>query len=245
MAAIDEPRRGAGYGRPDPLTVLGEAGWPLEWARLGRRGRTLAAQPRGHGEPVRVLPGLSASDASTTALRRYLRRLGYDARGWEQGRNTGEVPRLALATSVLVANDAGRTGERVHLVGWSLGGVIAREIARERPDLVAQVITFGSPVVGGPRFTSLARMFPREQVHEIEQAHRRAQRHPDHRPHHGHPQPPRRRRGVAGVRGFGEPPGGQRRSAQHPSGHGHRPRRVAHRGSAPGRGDTPEQNLAS
>ncbi len=167
MAAIDEPKRRSG-GRPDPRTVLGEATWPLEWARLGRRGRVLAGQPRGHDEPVRVLPGLSASDASTAALRRYLRRLGYDARGWELGRNTGDVPRLAAAELAIVADDAARRGQRVHLVGWSLGGVIAREIARERPDLVAQVITFGSPVVGGPRHTSLARMFPPEQVQEIE-----------------------------------------------------------------------------
>ena len=167
MAAIDDSARG-GHRRPDARTVLGEAGWPLEWARLGRRGRALAGQPRGHGEPVRVLPGLSASDASTTALRRYLRRLGYDARGWELGRNTGDVPRLAAAALAVVGDDVARTGQRVHLIGWSLGGVIAREVARERPDLVAQVITFGSPVVGGPRFTSLARMFPPERVQEIE-----------------------------------------------------------------------------
>jgi pimeloyl-ACP methyl ester carboxylesterase len=157
-----------GPQRPGPMTVMGEGGWPLEWARLGRRGRALAGQPRGHGEPVRVFPGMGAGDASTAALRRYLRRLGYDARGWELGRNNGEVARLAVQALALVADDRRRSGQPVHLIGWSLGGVIAREVARERPDLVAQVITFGSPIVGGPRFTSLARLFPRERVRDIE-----------------------------------------------------------------------------
>ena len=50
----------------------------------------------------------------------------------------------------------------VHLIGWSLGGVLSREVAREEPDYVRQVITMGSPIIGGPKYTSLARIAQRE-----------------------------------------------------------------------------------
>lgn len=83
-------------------------------------------------------------------MRAYLRALGYDTRGWGLGTNTGD-PRLdveRLARIVLrLADD---TGSPVSLVGWSLGGVIAREVARREPDAVRRVINYGTPVVGGP-----------------------------------------------------------------------------------------------
>ena len=77
--------------------------------------------------------------------------------GWELGRNRGDVPALVdqLRERVLALNSP----EPLHLVGWSLGGYLAREVARERPERVAQVITLGSPVVGGPKYTAAARTF--------------------------------------------------------------------------------------
>jgi pimeloyl-ACP methyl ester carboxylesterase len=105
----------------------------------------LAAAPRGDGHGVLVWPGLLASDTSTAALRQFLRWLGYEVRGWDLGRNRGptdvvldELPRALMA-------HAERTGQPVSLVGWSLGGIYAREMAREHPELVRQVITLGSP----------------------------------------------------------------------------------------------------
>jgi len=121
----------------------------------------LARAPRGRGEPVLVLPGFAASDASTLALRSYLRWLGYDARGWGLGTNGGDLPALVPRVILLLEAQAAAARERVRCVGWSLGGNLARESARERPDLVERVVTLGTPAVGGPKYTSVARSYRR------------------------------------------------------------------------------------
>jgi pimeloyl-ACP methyl ester carboxylesterase len=103
---------------------------------------------RGDGHPVVVLPGFTASDESTRVLRQYLRSIGYDARPWNLGRNLGL--RAAGAFDALdkeVDRVANQTGQSVSLVGWSLGGVHARNLAKRSPEPVRQVITLGSPLV--------------------------------------------------------------------------------------------------
>jgi pimeloyl-ACP methyl ester carboxylesterase len=105
----------------------------------------LAIAPRGDGHGVLVLPGLLATDTSTVPLRRFLGLLGYDVRGWGLGRNRGPTETVLAALPRALADQAERTGGAVSLVGWSLGGVFAREIARLRPRQVRQVITLGSP----------------------------------------------------------------------------------------------------
>jgi pimeloyl-ACP methyl ester carboxylesterase len=106
--------------------------------------------------PVAVFPGFGAGDLSTVALRFHLRRAGYVVHRWRLGLNDGKVP--ALVPKVVARTQAlhDRYEAPVALVGWSLGGVLAREVARERPDLVRTVVTLGSPVVGGPKYTSTA-----------------------------------------------------------------------------------------
>ena len=131
------------------LWVEAAGGWQL--ARLVRAAPWLAAAPRGKGDLVLDLPGWRAPEASNAPLRAYLRLLGHDARGWGMGTNTGAVERdVARLVTRLTADPH---AARVTLLGWSLGGVIAREVARRLPDRVAQVVTFGTPVVGGPRPT--------------------------------------------------------------------------------------------
>ena len=105
----------------------------------------LERTPRGDGHPVLVLPGLLASDQSTRALRWFLRRRGYHAHPWRLGRNLGPTPELiqALGQRFLAVRD--RHHRKVSLVGWSLGGIYARELARHFPDDVRQVITLASP----------------------------------------------------------------------------------------------------
>jgi hypothetical protein len=105
----------------------------------------LATAPRGDGHGVLVLPGLLASDTSTLPLRRFLRLLGYDVRGWGLGRNRGPTEEVLQQLPQALADLAERTGGAVSLVGWSLGGIFAREIARLYPGQVRQVITLGSP----------------------------------------------------------------------------------------------------
>jgi pimeloyl-ACP methyl ester carboxylesterase len=105
----------------------------------------LATAPRGDGHGVLVWPGLLASDTSTAALRQFLRWLGYDVRGWDLGRNRGPTDAVLAGLPRTLADHVRRTGRPVTLVGWSLGGIYAREMARQHPRLVRQVITLGSP----------------------------------------------------------------------------------------------------
>ncbi len=117
--------------------------------------------PRGRG-PVMVLPGFMTDDSSTWLLRRFLGSLGYAVAPWAQGLNRG--PMLRLLAPLIAKLDAWReeTGEMPSLVGWSRGGTLSREIARERPDLVRSVVTLGSPVRGGVHGTSIGRLVSAE-----------------------------------------------------------------------------------
>jgi len=117
------------------------------------------AAPAGGGEPVLVVPGFASDDSWTRSLRGFLRAVGFDARGWGLGRNHGRVPELIPALVAKTAAIADESGRTIRLVGWSLGGYLAREVARERPDLVDRVVTLGAPVVGGPKYTASAPMY--------------------------------------------------------------------------------------
>ncbi len=132
---------------PPPLSlfVLEQGRAALELSRIASRRRLLATAPPGDGHPVLVLPGLLAGDFSTLPLRRFLRAIGHDARGWGLGVNLGpnDALRGKLDRLLLAARSA--RGQRVSLVGWSLGGIYARELARAHPDAVRGVITLGTP----------------------------------------------------------------------------------------------------
>ena len=121
----------------------------------------LARGPRGDGRPVMVLPGLFNSDRSNVFLRRYLGSLGYRAEGWGLGRNLGVRAIGAegerLIDRIRALHEA--TGERVTLVGVSLGGIMARYAAHKAPDLVREVVTISSPFAGSPRATNVWRAF--------------------------------------------------------------------------------------
>jgi pimeloyl-ACP methyl ester carboxylesterase len=101
--------------------------------------------PHGDGHPVLVLPGLMADDMSTRVLRRVLRRLGYRVHGWRLGRNIGPTEACVIGMQKRIDDLSERYGEPISLIGWSLGGIFARDLARRTPDSVRQVITLGSP----------------------------------------------------------------------------------------------------
>jgi len=136
----------------------------LELPRLLVRFPELVRQPHGNGQPVLLLPGYGAGDGSTALLKIYLRCLGYRARGWGLGRNKGDRPELLPLILKRVASLARRTSQKVSLIGWSFGGYLARELARERPDLIERVITLGTPVIGGPKYTVVAKTFRRRGI---------------------------------------------------------------------------------
>lgn len=124
----------------------------------------LARQPRGHGEPVIVLPGYGAGDGSTAILKTYLRLLGYRVSGWHLGRSSGNAAELLPRVLRRILSMYRKSQQPVRVIGWSFGGYLAREAARERPEAIRQVITLGTPVVGGPKYTVAARAFHRRGV---------------------------------------------------------------------------------
>jgi pimeloyl-ACP methyl ester carboxylesterase len=110
--------------------------------------------PRGDGHPVMLFPGLGADMAALAPLANCCRGLGYDARGWGRGLNSGPQGDYGAWIDALAADVAAvgaERGRRVSLVGWSLGGIYANEIARRRPTSVRQVITLGTPAPGRGR----------------------------------------------------------------------------------------------
>jgi len=119
----------------------------------------LMRAPRGDGHPVLTLPGFLASDLSMRPMRRYLRELGYDAYAWKMGRNIGGVSRMRAALKDRLAGIHAATGRKVSIVGWSLGGVYARDLALQAPDMVRCVITLGSPFAGDVRATNATRLY--------------------------------------------------------------------------------------
>lgn len=120
----------------------------LEISTLPLASVCLAAQARGDGHPVLVLPGFMAGDQSTLILRRYLSRQGYVALPWGFGQNLGPRGDLAERMLARVVELHELYGEPITLVGQSLGGIYARQLARARPDAVRMVVTLGSPIGG-------------------------------------------------------------------------------------------------
>jgi pimeloyl-ACP methyl ester carboxylesterase len=102
--------------------------------------------PVGDKQPVLVLPGLLADDDSTWALRRILRDLGYRVHGWRLGRNLGPTAATVTGLQNRLIDLRSRYDSEVSVIGWSLGGIYARILARHTPTAVRQVITLGSPI---------------------------------------------------------------------------------------------------
>lgn len=142
MATSPEPtssRRRALLAATEPARTLATAGSVAALLPL------LRWAPRGEPHPVLVLPGLMASDLSTRVLRAWLGRLGYPVVGWALGRNRGPTQEVLTELPQLVDRLAGEHGTSVSIVGWSLGGIYARRLARRAPRQVRQVISLGSP----------------------------------------------------------------------------------------------------
>ncbi|MEQ6248048.1 hypothetical protein ABMC89_04070 [Sulfitobacter sp. HNIBRBA3233] len=118
-----------------------------------------ALAPRGDGQPVLVLPGLTTSDRSTTSLRSFLKTKGYPAYGWKLGMNFGPRPGVEQGLIDLVHKLSDKHGRTVSIVGWSLGGIYARQLGKMMPDSIRQVISLGSPFGGHPRATNAWRVY--------------------------------------------------------------------------------------
>lgn len=146
---------------PYAWTVLEPMRVMAETVALGATYPLLFSAPRGDGHPVIVLPGFATSDHMTMLLRQFLSLLGYQVFPWDLGWNLDQhsVGENGEHIAQRIEEIADSTGRDVSLVGWSLGGVIAREAARRKHHGLRQVITLGSPFAGNPRATSLATLY--------------------------------------------------------------------------------------
>ncbi len=130
---------------PSPFLIPLEGRAWFELAGMMAAVPLLRGAPAGDGHPVLVLPGFLASDTSTRALRWFLRDRGYRVHGWRLGRNLGPTPECVQGIGKCFLDLRERYGRPVTLLGWSLGGIYARELARSFPDGVRQVITLATP----------------------------------------------------------------------------------------------------
>jgi pimeloyl-ACP methyl ester carboxylesterase len=119
----------------------------------------LATAPKGDGHTVLVLPGFLTSDSSTDFMRRALRGLGLNAVGWDLGRNLGGIYGMREKLRDKVAALKRESGHKISLVGWSLGGVYARDLAISLPDMVRGIVTLGSPFSGDLRANNVGRLY--------------------------------------------------------------------------------------
>ncbi|GAB4115343.1 MAG: alpha/beta hydrolase [Rubrivivax sp.] len=155
----DEPPTDDAILPPGPWLLMMEARAPWELAALLAVSPWLRKMPAGDGHPVLVFPGLGASDTSTLAVRQFLQGQGYTPYPWGQGFNLGPRPGVLDRCRARIEELHARHREKVSLVGWSLGGIYAREMAKEVPALVRCVITLGTPFTGHPRATNAWRFY--------------------------------------------------------------------------------------
>jgi pimeloyl-ACP methyl ester carboxylesterase len=144
---------------PNAWLMMLEGRAPWELAATIAATPWLRRLPAGDGHPVLVFPGLGAHDFTTLPLRRFLEDRGYVPHPWDQGFNFG--PRSGVLERCHEQLDTIFQQHRrpVSLVGWSLGGIYAREVAKELPDKVRCVITLGTPFTGHPRATNAWRVY--------------------------------------------------------------------------------------
>lgn len=115
--------------------------------------------PKGDGHPVIVFPGFGGGDGSTKPMRDLLSELGYQTHGWGMGANLVFNNQIEAEMVGLVREVAEKSGEKVSLIGWSLGGLYAREVAKVCSESVRGVISLGSPISGNPQHSHAHKLF--------------------------------------------------------------------------------------
>jgi pimeloyl-ACP methyl ester carboxylesterase len=161
--AVDEAP--ADISAPGALLLALEGRAPWEFAASVAATPWLRKLPKGDGHRVLVLPGLAANDLTTLPIRTFLKDRGYQPSPWEQGLNLGPREGVLDALRARVHELFERERQKISLVGWSLGGVYARELAKEMPEKVRCVITLGSPFAGPPQATNAWWLFERVSGH--------------------------------------------------------------------------------
>lgn len=151
------------FKRPSLFKIALEARTFFEAGSFALSYPLLNTAPKGDGHPVLVMPGFLASDLSTKLLRTFLKNRGYKAYGWNLGRNLGKQsdPETGCGPEIIARLEEiyNKHNEKVSIIGWSLGGIFARELAKIRPELTRQVITLGSPFNGSLKANHASMLF--------------------------------------------------------------------------------------
>lgn len=164
-----EPGSDNAPAAPSPWLMALELRAPWELGSIIPAWYFLRHAPTGDGHSVIVFPGLSANDGSTVPMRSFLGNLGYDASGWNQGFNFGPRAGVLQAARQQIIDTCQMTGHKVSLIGWSLGGIYARELAKELPACVRGVITLGTPFSGSHQSTNAWRLYELTSGRDIRQ----------------------------------------------------------------------------
>lgn len=149
---------------PALATMFNEVFTAFELPKLLFRAPELSRLKTNKPRKIIVMPGFGANDFSTIPIRSYLSSMGHQVQGWNRGLNIKDVEETLHE---LVEDIEKRTRDAampIVLVGWSLGGYLAREVARDLPDRVEQVFTLGSPIIGGPKYTQLAPLYRAQEM---------------------------------------------------------------------------------
>ncbi len=149
-----------------PLALLARESMSFAYLRvLAVYGRAAEIDTQGNGEKILIIPGFTASDKTTDRLRRSLNHRGFDAHGWGLGRNWRVSAEMFSRLEQQIEALSG--GDPVTLIGWSLGGLIAREFAKKAPHRISRVITLGSPFSGGQKANNAWRVYEIIAGHKI------------------------------------------------------------------------------
>lgn len=147
---------------PSGLSRLRELASPIDIVAGVRSAPALRNAPKGDTRPIVLIPGYLAVDASMAPMGQFLKSLDYRTFSSGLGYNAGDVDQDVQRMGARVQEvQAQCDGAPVTIIGWSLGGVIARETARLFPESVCEVITLGTPIIGGPKYTSVGPIYAR------------------------------------------------------------------------------------
>ncbi|MEP0190468.1 MAG: alpha/beta fold hydrolase [Erythrobacter sp.] len=155
------------YGKPTPRRLLGELDVLKEPAR--RITRRLNIPKATNPQTVLVLPGFASGAGRMRYFAQQLERAGHRTKRWGLGRNWGASEETFAHMEKRLLDLHKRSGKKVVLLGWSLGGVFGRELAKRHPEAVTKVITMGSPFSGSPRANNVWRIYQFITGHPVDQ----------------------------------------------------------------------------
>jgi len=165
-AALAGEARPKGVKGPPLRHFLGELSVFAE--PLRRLGRDFPIERTDEPRTVMLLPGFATHPVRMRYMAQQLVRAGHKVKRWGLGFNLGPTEQNIILLERRLAALNKRYGRPVVLVGWSLGGLFARELARRHPDMVAKVITMGSPFSGSPRANNAWRLYHLVTGHPVE-----------------------------------------------------------------------------